>query len=112
MNLSVTVNLMSDGAAVLSIRGEIDHANTQELREAVQSVLTDRRPGLLRVDLGLVTFIDSGGVGALVAAHRMAATEGCRLVVINASPFVSRQLTNLGVVDLLGMAPVPDSLLP
>jgi anti-anti-sigma factor len=105
MSLSVTVNVAPDGAAVLSVRGEVDHANSGELRRAIQSVLTDRRPHTIRVDLGLVTFIDSGAVGSLVAAHRMAQAEGVGLVVSNVSPFVGRQLMVAGVAGLLGAPP-------
>jgi anti-anti-sigma factor len=103
MALSVTVNVAPDGAAVLSVRGEVDHSNAADLRAAIQSVLADRRPHLIRVDLGLVTFIDSGAVGSLVAAHRMAQAEGAGLVVGNVSPFVGRQLTVAGVAELLGV---------
>jgi anti-anti-sigma factor len=108
MSLSVTVTLMSDGAAVLSVRGEIDHANADELREAVREVLVGRRPHRVRIDLGLVTFIDSGAVGALVGAHRLATAEGVALKVSNASPFVSRQLTISGVAELLGVPGIID----
>lgn len=102
--LSVTVTMGSDGAVVLSVRGEVDHANADELREVVRRVVMHRRPHTVRVDLGLVTFMDSGAVGALVSAHRVAAAEGARLVVSNASPFVSRQLTIAGVDHLFRVA--------
>jgi anti-anti-sigma factor len=102
--LSVTVTMGSDGTVVLSVRGEVDHANSDELREVVRRLVTHRRPHTVRVDLGLVTFIDSGAVGALVAAHRIATTDGARLVVTNASPFVSRQLAIAGVDHLFGAA--------
>jgi anti-anti-sigma factor len=105
MSLSVTVNVAPDGAAVLSVRGEVDHGNATELKRVIQSVLADRRPHTIRVDLGLVTFIDSGAVGSLVSAHRMAQAEGVGLVVGNVSPFVGRQLTVAGVADLLGVPP-------
>jgi anti-anti-sigma factor len=111
MSLSVTVNVAPDGAVVLSVRGEVDHANAAELRHAIESVLTDRRPYLIRVDLGLVTFIDSGAIGSLVAAHRIAHAGGAGLAVSNASPFVSRQLTVSGVAELLG-APQSGEPLP
>jgi anti-anti-sigma factor len=103
MSLSVTVALLTDGTAVLSVRGEVDHGDAEELRGAVRSILANRRPGVIRLDLGLVTFMDSGAVGALVSAHRIAAAEGTRLVVTTASPFVARQLTIAGVADLLGV---------
>lgn len=110
MHLSVTVNVAPDGAVVVSVRGEVDHANAGELRSTIESVLSTQRPHTIRVDLGLVTFIDSGAIGSLVAAHRMAQAGGAGLVVTNASPFVSRQLAVSGVAELLGAPQSTESL--
>jgi anti-sigma B factor antagonist len=101
MSPSVTVSVMSDGVVVLSVRGEIDHGNADALTESIQSVVADRRPRTVRLDLGLVTFIDSGTVGALVRSQRLAGAEGARLVISSASPFVYRQLEVAGVSHLL-----------
>jgi anti-anti-sigma factor len=93
---------MMDGSTVLSVRGEIDHSNAATLRQEIVSAATARRPGVLRVDLGLVTFLDSAAVGALVAAQRETGGEGVRLIVSRASPFVHRQLRIAGVHEMLG----------
>ena len=107
MTLSVTVTQHADGATVVSVRGEIDHGNAGELTGAVQSLFAASRPTQVRIDLGLVTFMDSGAISALVNAHRLAASEGAQLRVANASPFVHRQLTISGVAELLGTPPAP-----
>ena len=109
MTMSVTVNVMMDGSTVLSVRGEIDHSNAATLRQAVVDAATQRRPGTLRVDLGLVTFLDSAAVGALVGAQRESQGEGVRMVVWRASPFVHRQLQIAGVHELLGAPAEPDA---
>ncbi|MFI5908983.1 STAS domain-containing protein [Dactylosporangium sp. NPDC051541] len=109
MSMSVTVNVMMDGSTVLSVRGEIDHSNAATLRQEIVSAAADRRPSSLRVDLGLVTFLDSAAVGALVGAQREAGAEGVRLVVSRASPFVHRQLRIAGVHELLGAPAEPDA---
>jgi anti-anti-sigma factor len=101
MAISITVNVMSTGEALVSVRGEIDHSNAKVLRDELHAVVIGRRPSLVKVDLGLVTFLDSAAVGVLVAAQRDAAAEGARLVVGAASPFVRRQLTVAGVDELL-----------
>jgi anti-anti-sigma factor len=103
MTMSVTVNVMTDGSTVLSVRGEIDHTNSTVLHDELLAAVTQRRPTMLRVDLGLVTFLDSAAIGALVGAQREAAAEGVRLIVGRASPFVDRQLRVAGVQDLLGL---------
>ncbi|WP_432828152.1 STAS domain-containing protein [Dactylosporangium sp. CA-092794] len=102
MSMSVTINVTMDGSTVLSVRGEIDHSNADTLRQEIVSAATHRRPGTLRVDLGLVTFLDSAAVGALVAAQRESGAEGVRVVVWRASPFVHRQLRIAGVHEMLG----------
>ena len=109
MSLSVTINVVMDGSTVLSVRGEIDHSNAATLRQEIVSAAADRRPSSLRVDLGLVTFLDSAAVGALVAAQREAGAEGVRVVVWRASPFVHRQLRIAGVHEMLGAPAEPDS---
>jgi len=42
-------------------------------------------------------------VGALVGAQREATSEGTRLVINKASPFVARQLRIAGVAEILGL---------
>jgi anti-anti-sigma factor len=103
MTMSVTVNVMIDGSTVLSVRGEIDHSTAGDLHDAIIAAVTERRPGTLKVDLGLVTFLDSAAVGALVGAQREASTEGTRLTIDKASPFVARQLRIAGVDRILGL---------
>ncbi|MFG2039196.1 STAS domain-containing protein [Dactylosporangium sp. NPDC048998] len=102
MTMSVTTNVMMDGSTVLTVRGEVDHGNAATLRQEIVSAATERRPGVLRVDLGLITFLDSAAVGALVGAQRECGTEGVRMVVSRASPFVHRQLRIAGVHEMLG----------
>jgi anti-anti-sigma factor len=112
MSMSVNVNVMTDGSTVVSVRGELDHGTAPALREAILSVASQRRPSVLRVDLGLVTFLDSAAIGALVSAHREVSAEGVRLVVHRASPFVHRQLRVAGVHELLGAPAVDETGAP
>jgi len=103
MSMSLTINVMTDGSTVVSVRGEIDHSNADHLRAEILGAASQRRPNTLKVDLGLVTFLDSAAVGALVGAQRAASAEGVRVVVDRASPFVHRQLRVAGVHAMLGV---------
>ena len=58
------------------------------------------------VDLGLVTFMDSTALNALLSVQRNARSVGVSLRVVNPSPFVARMLVTLGVADALGYRPV------
>jgi anti-sigma B factor antagonist len=57
-----------DGAVVVSLAGELDLYNAEEVRSALLETLADS-PGLLVVDLEAVTFIDSTALGVLIEAR-------------------------------------------
>jgi anti-anti-sigma factor len=55
------------------------------------------------VDLTYVTFMDSMGVGALVAGHNAARETGTVFRLRNPSEFVHRQLRVTGLAELFGL---------
>jgi anti-sigma B factor antagonist len=68
-----------DGAVVVSLAGELDHYNAEEVRSALRDVLSGE-PEVLVVDLEQVTFIDSTALGVLIEAlSMMADRSGFRL---------------------------------
>ena len=68
-----------DGAVVLSLGGELDLYNAEEVRGALLDVCTSE-PDMLVVDLEEVRFIDSTALGVLIEARsRMADRGGFRL---------------------------------
>jgi anti-anti-sigma factor len=90
----------------ISPRGEVDVDNAYEIRDAVVSVLAAARPSRVELNLRAVTFIDSIGIGALVAGFQAAEVSGVKLVITNPSRFVHRQLWVTGLLGLFG-APEP-----
>lgn len=68
-----------DGAVVVSLAGELDLYNAEEVRTALLDALVDG-PELFIVDLEAVTFIDSTALGVLIEARsRMNDRSGFRL---------------------------------
>jgi anti-sigma B factor antagonist len=68
-----------DGAVVVSLAGELDLYNAEEIRASLLEALADE-PESLVVDLEEVRFIDSTALGVLVEARtRMADRNGFRL---------------------------------
>jgi anti-sigma B factor antagonist len=84
------------GLVVLRAEGEIDTSTADNLTQAVDAAL---EPGGVRlaVDLSQVTFVDSAGASALLAAHRSAIARGGRLGVVSPSGQVLRLLRLLGL---------------
>ena len=54
---------------VLKLEGRIDAANAKDIKEKVGSLSKENRVKLV-IDLGAVDFIDSSGLGSLVASFR------------------------------------------
>ena len=101
----MTTLRQADGAVVIDVRGSLDAATVDALREALVGTVQRERPFALIVDLTFVVFMDSMGIGTLVAGHRAAREVGTRFVLRNPSEFVHRQLRVTGLTELLA---VPD----
>ena len=72
----LVVETSRDGTTlVVSVRGEVDIATAPLLR-AVLDGLPLSRPRRVEVNLSEVTYLDSHGIGTLVAARRRMAAEG------------------------------------
>jgi anti-sigma B factor antagonist len=72
MDIDVT---QSSGVAVVAPRGDLDMATVPDVRRALAGLL-DRGQSRLLVDLDGVGYIDSSGIGALIAAMKQARAAG------------------------------------
>ena len=66
------------GWQVLTVRGEVDLTTTPRVRAQLISLLSEGRPQLV-VDMEGVRFLDSSGVGALVAGLKLARSRSGEL---------------------------------
>src|SRR5438874_12784052 len=64
-----------DGWQVLHVRGEVDVTTTPRVRARLVAMLSNGKPQLI-VDLEEVRFLDSSGLGAIVAALKLARSRG------------------------------------
>jgi anti-sigma B factor antagonist len=100
---AMTARRQADGATVMDVRGSLDATTVDVLRAAMLDTLQQHRPRLMIVDLTLVTFMDSTGIGLLIRGHQSARDQGTRFVVRNPSEFVHRQLRLTGLTGMLGL---------
>jgi anti-sigma B factor antagonist len=97
----------------VSARGEIDIRYADELADALRAAATLSQVRHVTVDLAQITFLDSTGIGALVAARRHAADRGASFRIVNAHGIVARVLSVCGVDAILGHhSDTPDSDTP
>ncbi|MFL6237938.1 MAG: STAS domain-containing protein [Actinomycetes bacterium] len=80
-----------DGFVVVSLTGELDLAEGPGLRKSLERVLrTGTR--LVVIDAAELTFLDSSGIGLLVAAHNQQQAAGALLVIANLKEGVGRPI--------------------
>ena len=95
--------LADDGTATVTVLGEIDFSNSEDVSRGIQDAVTRWAPSTVRVDLKDATFIDSTGLGALIEGYRATADIECRFVVINPTAGLRRVLTVTGLCSLFGL---------
>jgi anti-anti-sigma factor len=101
---TLSITTRSDGSGTVQVNpvGEIDSDNCHQLRERVGALLATEPPAVIALDMSHVPFIDSVGVGALVACYHAAAASGVRLIVSNPTTYVHRILYISGLLGLFG----------
>jgi anti-anti-sigma factor len=83
--------------SVLRLQGELDAANEDHLRRAIRTVLDQRGPHVLVLDLSALGFTDCAGLSAIMWAHKHLARRGHELVLTDIQPFVRRLLNLTGL---------------
>jgi len=103
METSIRTTLADDGTATVTVLGEIDYSNSDEVAQGLHDAVTDWSPSLLLVDLADAAFIDSTGLGALIEGYRAANAHGVDFRVINPSDTFRRVLMVTGLSDFFGL---------
>lgn len=82
--------------------GEIDVFASPEVKSALVGAIKDGQ-NLLIVDFAKVSYIDSTGLGALVAALKAARDSGGSIAIVCKDPQIRRIFDVTGLVKVFGM---------
>jgi anti-sigma B factor antagonist len=94
----LTLERMSSGAVRIALRGELDLNHAYTFDEELRRVESDRPPCIV-LDLRELSFMDSCGVGRLVAARRRARRAGRRLLLVRGGRAVQHLLALTGMEE-------------
>ena len=98
---------MDDGVVRLLVSGEVDMTAAGDLTAAGAAGLAAPACTRLDVDLSGVTFLDSSGIGALVAIRTEARNAGKRMQVVDAPERVRQVIDVCGLTAEFGMSRDP-----
>lgn len=109
MNLEVD---REEERAVLLVKEErVDAHNSGELKACLLD-LFEKNVALLAVDLSQVRFIDSSGLGALLAGYKNANLHNARLVLVGVQPRVQSMFELTRLHHVFEMVDAIDEVLP
>jgi anti-anti-sigma factor len=93
-----------DGVARLALSGDLDMSATFRLEPALDRLLEG---GVREVvlDLSGVSFVDSSGLGLLIATNERAREAGVPMAIAGAGPEIQRVFRVAGVADVLPLRP-------
>jgi anti-anti-sigma factor len=78
-------------------KGELDVATVEGLRQEWLTTIDAEQPDRLVVDMSDVTFLDSTGLGVIVALQRRQRPHGGVVAITNAGPVVTKVLQLTGM---------------
>ena len=90
----------SNNVLTAYLSGEIDNDSAAQIRVRVDGMAQELKPGLLCLDFGGVSFMDSSGVGLVMGRFRQMKLLGGRLRVQNYSDSLYRIFAMSGLEGL------------
>ncbi|MGW2254203.1 STAS domain-containing protein [Kitasatospora sp. NPDC001660] len=86
-------------AQILRLDGEVDHDQRTDLEDALRRAIKNGEPRLI-IDLAGVSFCDSTGLNALLAARLDATANSVRLILVAPPPQLRRLLEITGADEV------------
>ena len=91
----------SDGSAKLALSGDLDMSATFRLEPALDRLLSSGQVDELVLDLSGLAFVDSSGLGLLLATSERSRDAGIAMAIVEPSPEIQRVFRLAGVDGVL-----------
>lgn len=88
-------------SCIVDVSGEVDVSNADELRDAINDIITNGTATSVDIDLTKVPYIDSTGIGVLVGATHRAREAAKTVSVVCPNENILRVFNLLGVDEQL-----------
>lgn len=84
---------------IISLEGELDVENSSSIKDNIRNRISSEYPNLV-IDLTKVNYVDSSGLGTLIALQKDARFNGGALSIVGASDQI-RRVMNITNIDKL-----------
>lgn len=86
---------------IVHVKGEIDHHSAVLVRTGIDSEITLKRPKRVLLELSLVDFMDSSGLGLIMGRYALTKQYGGELAVLDPSPAVVKIMKLAGMERMI-----------
>lgn len=91
----------------LDLSGEIDIYNAEDLKQDLQAMVSDKK-GDVAIDCKKLKYIDSTGLGVLVAALKMVKEVGGSVRLFNLKPHIAKIFYLTGLTKIMEIEEIAD----
>ena len=91
----------TDEVITAYLMGEIDHHSAKFMREEIDGALERLHPGLLVLDFGDVSFMDSSGIGVMMGRYRKLSLTGGEVWAANLNDRMKKILKMSGAAKII-----------
>ena len=101
---------LEDGTSIVEALGEIDSSSAPALQEALLLALAEGHERVV-LDLSDVSFMDSSGIGAVMAGYAEARARQAPFAVVCADSYPAQRIRAMGLDAVLEVFPTRDRAL-
>lgn len=85
---------------IIKLKGPLDLHTAQDFKEQVKKQLSKKINNIV-LDLEIIDFIDSSGIGAILSLYKKIENKGGKIVIINMSPTLKRIFEVSGILKII-----------
>ena len=91
-------------ALKIKLRGELDHHSAVAIRTQIDDMIRTTRPQRLDIDMSVIDFMDSSGLGLIMGRYAVMKDMGGELCVTDPSPRVQKIMTLAGMERIVNIS--------
>lgn len=91
----------TNGILRIEITGDIDHHSAKRTREGIDSLITNKKPHTVILDLSSVEFMDSSGLGLILGRYTLTTDMGAKLILYHPTRRIKKILELAGIERIM-----------
>lgn len=96
--------LVKSNALYVTLIGELDDSSSDYVRSYIDWLIDELTPKTLYINLSLLSFMDSTGIGVLIGRYKRLSVRGVPIIIQSPTKSVDRVLALSGIYEIMKKA--------